>query len=78
MQRTAELRIASAYRTVSSPAVLVIVDTIAADLLAAEQIEIYKAKSAVNHFTGKIRFQNGNDNGTMKIEEGGQRDLFRI
>ena len=40
VQRTASLRIASAYRTVFAPAVLVIAGTIPVDLLAAEWVEI--------------------------------------
>ena len=63
------LRIASAYRTVSVSTVLVIASTISMDLLAAERMEIYKAKSAENHMTYHFREDNGNE--TMKIEEGG-------
>lgn len=55
VQRTAASRIASAYRTVSAPALLVIAGTIPVDLLAAERMEIYKAKSAGNHITGYFR-----------------------
>ena len=51
VQRT-PLCIASAYRTVSAPAVLVIAGTISVDLLAAGRAEIYKAKSAGRHITG--------------------------
>ena len=40
LQTTATLHIASAYRTVSAPAVLVIADTISVDMLAAVQMEI--------------------------------------
>ena len=40
VQRTVTLRIASAYRTVFAPAVLVIAGTIPVDLLAVEQVEI--------------------------------------
>ena len=41
---SAALRISSAYRTVSAPAVLVISGTIPVDLQATEWTEIYKAK----------------------------------
>ena len=44
-------------------------DTNFVDLLAEERMEIYMAKSAGN--------ENGNDDGTVKLEEGGRRDLFR-
>ena len=53
VQRTSALRIVSAYRTVSAPAVFVIAGTIPEDLLAEEWIEIYKAKSTGNHLTGQ-------------------------
>ena len=43
--------IASAYRTITPTAIFVIVGTIPVDLLAAELMEIYKAKSAGNHIT---------------------------
>ena len=52
VRRTAELRIASTYRTVSAPAVLVIAGIIPVDLLAAERTEIYKAKSAGRYILG--------------------------
>ena len=55
VQRTAALRIVSAYRTVSTPAVLVIAGTNPVDLLAVERMEIYAAKSALNHITDHIR-----------------------
>ena len=55
VQRTTALRIASAYRTVSAPILLVIADTIPADLLAAERMEIRTEKSAGNHITGHFR-----------------------
>ena len=55
VQKTATLRIASAYRTVSAPAVLVIAGTIPVDLMAAERTEIYKAKSAGSHITGHFK-----------------------
>ena len=55
VQRTATLRIASAYRTVPAPAVFVIACTIPVDLMAAERMEIYKAKSAGNYITGHFR-----------------------
>ena len=45
VQRTAALYVASAYRTVSAPAVLVIAGTILVDLLMAERTKIFKAKS---------------------------------
>ena len=45
------MRITSAYRTVSDPAVLEIAGTIPVHLLAAERMKIYKAKSAGNHIT---------------------------
>ena len=54
-QRTALLHIASAYRTVSFPAVLVITGTIPVDLLTAERMEIYKLISAGYHITGPFR-----------------------
>ena len=44
VQRTAALRIASANRTVCTLAVLVIAGTIPVGLLAAERMEIHKAK----------------------------------
>ena len=65
----------------SAPAVFVIAGTIPVDLLAAERMEIYKAKSAENHITSRFRedtFKNGNNDGTMKIAQGGRRDLSRI
>ena len=55
IQRTAVLRIVSAYRAVSAPSVLMIAGTIPVDLVAAEQTEIYKAKSAGRHITGHFR-----------------------
>ena len=55
VQRTAALPIVSGYRTVAVPAVLEIADTIPVDLLAAEQMEICKAKSAGNYITGHFR-----------------------
>ena len=55
VQGTAALRIASAYRTESAPAVLVKAGTIPVDLLAADQMKIYKAKLAGNHITGHFR-----------------------
>ena len=42
VQRTAPLRIASSYRAVSAPAVVVIAATISVDLLAAQRIEIIR------------------------------------
>ena len=60
--------------TVSVSAVLVIASTIPVVLLATERIEIYKTKSARKSLQGK----HGNDDGTMKIEKGRPRDLFRI
>ena len=45
VQRTAALLIASAYRTVPAPAVLIIASTRPVDLLAAKRMENYKAKS---------------------------------
>lgn len=44
VQKTAALRVASAYRTVSEPAVLVISGNIPIDLLARERKKIYSAK----------------------------------
>ena len=55
VQRAAALHIASAYRTVFAPAVLVIAGTIPVDLLAAERTEIYKEKSVGSHITGHFR-----------------------
>ena len=55
VQRTAALRIASAYRTASAHAVLVMAGTIPVDLLAAERMEIYKTKLAGNHITRHFR-----------------------
>ena len=55
VQRTAALSIASAYRTVSAPAVLVITGTSPVDLLPAERMEIYRAKSAGNYIIGHFR-----------------------
>ena len=46
VQRTAALRNASTYRTVSAPAILVIAITILVNLLTAKRIEIYKSKLA--------------------------------
>ena len=54
-QRTAALRFASAHRSVSASAVLVIAGTIPVDLLATERTEIYKAKSARSHITSHFR-----------------------
>ena len=51
----AAMRIAEAYRTMSAPVALVIAGTILMDLLAAERVEIYKAKSTENHITGHFR-----------------------
>ena len=76
VQRTAALRIASAYRTVFAPGVLVIAGTIPVDMLVAELTEIYKAKSVGRHKPGHFR-ENTNDNGTMKTEEGGRQNLSR-
>ena len=53
--RTASLRPASAYRTVSASVVLVTPGTIPVDLLAAERMEVYKVKLARNHITGNFR-----------------------
>ena len=47
--------IASAYRTVSAAAVLVIAGTMSVDLLAAERMEIYKAKWAGNYIASHFR-----------------------
>ena len=66
------LRIELAYSTVSAPIVLVVAGKIPMDLLAAEWMKIFRAKSA-----GKTPLQNGNYDGTLKIEEGGRRILFR-
>ena len=56
-------------------------DTIPVDLLAAECMQIYKAKSAGNHITGYFREKSiteyGNDDGTINIEKSGRRDLSR-
>ena len=52
----------------SAPIVLVIADTIPVVLLAVERMEIYKAKSAVNHITD--HFREKNDDGTMKNGHG--------
>ena len=52
-------------RTVSAPAPLVIAGSITVDLLAAERMEVYKAKSTGNHITGQYR------ENTMKIEKSG-------
>ena len=46
-------------------------------LLAAERKKIYKAKLAGNHITEKTPLQKGNGDRTMKIGEGGRRDLSR-
>ena len=67
-QRTAILLIASAYFTVSAPAVLVIAVTIPVD--PQNLLEITYPVTPV-----KTEFQNGNDDGTMNIEEGGRLDL---
>ena len=45
-----------------------------ADLLAAEQTEIYKAKSAGSHITGHFE----ENDGTLKTEEGGRQDFGEI
>ena len=58
VQRTTALHITSAYRTVSAPAILVIVGTIPVDLLAAKRMEIYNTKSAGNHIIGQFREDN--------------------
>ena len=55
VQRTAAFHIASAYRTVSAPALLVIASTTSVDVLTVQQMEIYKAKSAANHISGYFR-----------------------
>ena len=55
VQRNAALRIVPAYRTVSATAVLVIRGKITEDLLAAQRMEIYKAKSAGNHIIDHFR-----------------------
>ena len=55
VRRMAALCVASAYRKVSAPSVLVIADTILVDLVAAERTEIYKAKSAGRYITGYFR-----------------------
>ena len=51
IQRTAALCIVTAYGTVSALAVLVITGSVPVDLLAAQQMEIYKTKYAGNHIT---------------------------
>ena len=53
--RTAALRIASAYRTFSAQAVLVIAGTSPVDLLATERTGICNAKSPGSHITGHFR-----------------------
>ena len=83
IQKTAALRIASAYRTVSAIAVLVKAGAIPMDLLATERMEIYKANSAGSHITGRFR-----ENTITKwqrrcndeVEEGGQavRDIAEV
>ena len=74
VQRTTALRIASAYRAVSAPAVLVIASTIPVDLLAAERTEIYKAKAHNRTLWGKHHYKM-----TMtKTQESGRRDLSQI
>ena len=55
VQRMAALHIASAYRKVSAPSVLVIECTIPVDLLAVKRTEIYKAKSAGRYITVRFR-----------------------
>ena len=55
IQRTGALHIASASRTLSTPTVLLISGTIRVDLLASEQTDIYKPKSAGNYITGHFR-----------------------
>ena len=55
VQRTAALRMASTYRTVSVPAILVIAGAIPVDMMAAERTKIYKMKSTGNHITGHFR-----------------------
>ena len=53
VQRSAALGIASSYRTVSAPAVLVIAGTFSVDLLVAEWTEIYKVKLTGSPITGQ-------------------------
>ena len=77
VQRTAALRIALAYRTVSSPAVLVIACAIPVDLLAAEWMEDEWIRRSRVIISGKTPLQNGNDDGTKKIEKSVRRDLSR-
>ena len=75
----------SAYRTESAPAVVVIAGTNWRQSGCWWQ-SVCNAKSVGNHITGyssytiskwQRPFQNGNDNETMKIEEGGWRALSR-
>ena len=72
----AALRIESTYRIVSTPLVLVTAGTIPVELLAARRREIYKAKLAGKHINDYLK-ENINDNydRTMRMEEGGQRDV---
>lgn len=48
VQRTAALRVASAYRTVSEPAVLVISGTIPIDLLAEERKALWRTRTQIS------------------------------
>ena len=75
IQRTAAFHIATVYRIVCDPAVLVIASTTPVDLLTAELMGIYKAKLTVT--LGKTPFQYGNHDGMVKIEEGRRQSLFQ-
>ena len=74
-QITAVLSIASAYRAVSTIAVIFITGTIYVDLLTAELMYIFRVKSAGNHITGHLR--EDNDDKTLRIGECGRRNLAR-
>lgn len=55
VQRTAALRVASAYRTVSEPAVLVISATIPIDLLAEERKELWRIRRQIQRTNRETR-----------------------
>lgn len=54
IQRTAALRVASAYRTVSEPAVLVISGSIPIDLLAGERKALWLERKQTGRISGQI------------------------
>ena len=59
VQRQAALRVASAYRTVSEPAVLVIAGVIPVKLLAGERKAIYRRQDEIGKDTAKKEERTG-------------------